>query len=37
MADTLTFLVGPMDDYSPMDYQPLAEQTLWRSAAARVI
>ncbi len=26
MADTLAFLVGPMDDYSPVDYQPLAEQ-----------
>jgi hypothetical protein len=25
VADTLTFLVGPMDDYSPVDYQPLAE------------
>jgi hypothetical protein len=25
VADTLTFLVGPMDDYSPADYGPLAE------------
>ncbi len=26
VADTLTFLVGPTDDYSPVDYLPLAEQ-----------
>jgi hypothetical protein len=26
MADTLTFMVGPMDDYSVVDYQPLGEQ-----------
>ena len=25
VADTLTFVVGPMDDYSPVDYLPLAE------------
>jgi hypothetical protein len=24
VADTLTFLVGPMDDFSPVDYLPLA-------------
>ncbi len=27
MADTLAFLVGPMDDLSPVEYGPLAEQT----------
>lgn len=26
MADTLAFMVGPMDDFSPLDYAPLAEQ-----------
>jgi hypothetical protein len=26
MADTLNFLVGPMDDYSPVEYLPLGER-----------
>jgi hypothetical protein len=26
VADTLNFLVGPMDDYSVTEYQPLGEQ-----------
>jgi len=26
VADTLAFLIGPMDDFSPADYGPLAEQ-----------
>lgn len=27
VADTLSFMVGPMDDYSPVDYRPLVDAT----------